>query len=426
LNRIGGTANDAFNGLLELSGFIYVGGRTNSTDVDLQQEPAGPPFDPYTPAFATNSGGYDALIGRAAITGSAWRASYYGGNGVDLINCVSAFLDGVFLYGSTTSDDDSLPTTNIGNGSFIDQTHNGGDTPPLDIFFATFDGVLQELLFGTYIGGARNDYLGDTGDPRGANHMFSNSSNLWLGTTVHSGNESTISPGVIGGFEGGPSFDPDKQSPDSESNDVHLIFRLGGVATQITLEKAVQGGTATPDDFDLNLTGVDGTHDTGVDYDNGTSVGVAAGVQYTVADGAGPGGYLQTTVVCIDDETLMNVGHPVTLVIGQQVTCTVTNVVFTPTPTDTPTNTPTNTLTNTPTNTPTDTPTNTPTSTTTNTPTNTPTNTLTNTPTNTPTITPTPEDVDLYEVPTLSGVGMTVMLLLLMGIAVTFLVRSRR
>jgi hypothetical protein len=29
-------------------------------------------------------------------------------------------------------------------------------------------------------------------------------------------------------------------------------------------------------------------------------------------------------------------------------------------------------------------------------------------------------------VPTLSGVGMTVMLLLLMGIAVTFLVRSRR
>ena len=41
-------------------------------------------------------------------------------------------------------------------------------------------------------------------------------------------------------------------------------------------------------------------------------------------------------------------------------------------------------------------------------------------------MTPTGGPVDLYEVPTLSGVGMTVMLLLLMGIALTFLVRSRR
>jgi hypothetical protein len=105
----------------------------------------------------------------------------------------------------------------------------------------------------------------------------------------------------------------------------------------------------------------------------------------------------------------MNVGHPVTLVIGQQVTCTVTNVAFTPTPTNTPTNTPTDTSTNTPTNTPTNTSTNTP----------------TGTPSNTPTVTPTGEP-GLYEIPTLSGVGMTVMLLLLMGVAVAFLVRSRR
>ena len=36
LNRIGGDGNDGFHGMLELSGFLYVGGRTSSTNVDLE------------------------------------------------------------------------------------------------------------------------------------------------------------------------------------------------------------------------------------------------------------------------------------------------------------------------------------------------------------------------------------------------------
>ena len=127
-------------------------------------------------------------------------------------------------------DDDSLPTSNVGIGTFFDATHNGGGTPlPLDMFFATFSNQLDDFLFGTYIGGAENDYLGDTGDPRGANHLFANSGNLWLGTTTHSGNGSAISPTSVG-LTG---FDPDKTPPDSNTSDVHLIFRLGGVGTTV-------------------------------------------------------------------------------------------------------------------------------------------------------------------------------------------------
>jgi hypothetical protein len=481
LNLIGGNNHDEFNGLLSLSGFLYAAGRTDSTNIDLEVNDG--PFTPDSnPDLSTNAGGFDALVGRIPLAGNAWRGTYYGGTGDDLVNSVAAFLDGVFLFGSTTSTDDSLPTSNIGAGTFIDATHNEGDTPPFDIFFATFNGALDNFLFGTYIGGPRNDYLGETGTPRGANHIFSNSSNLWVGTTIHSGNPpSSINPDVIGGFEGGSPFDATKDNPDDADTDVHLIFRLGGVSTQLTLVKVVQGGSATPDDFQLNLQGVDGTHDSGVDYPNQHQQGVQAGVPYTVSDGPGPGGYNQVSVVCLDDDGGANLGHPVTLVIGQQATCTVTNVVFTPTPTNTPTSTPTNTPTNTPTATPTNTPTNTPTATPTNTPTNTPTATATATPTNTPTNTPTAtatatptntptstptatptntrtntptstptntptntstatptstptntptvtptDEPEMYEVPTLSGVGMTLMLLALMGVALAFLARSRR
>ena len=98
--------------------------------------------------------------------------------------------------------------------------------------------MLDDFLFGTYIGGASNDYLGDTGDPRGANHLFANSGNLWLGTTTHSGNGSAISPPSVGG--GG--FDPDKTPPDTAANDVHLIFRLGGVANHDHPPKGGPGG----------------------------------------------------------------------------------------------------------------------------------------------------------------------------------------
>ena len=125
LNRIGGDGNDGFHGMLELSGFLYVGGRTSSTNVDLESpDDAG-----FTPTFAANAGGTDGLLGRVPLSGGAWRATYYGGTGDEVINCLAPFLEGVFVFGTTASDDDSLPTSNVGIGTFFDATHNGGGTP---------------------------------------------------------------------------------------------------------------------------------------------------------------------------------------------------------------------------------------------------------------------------------------------------------
>lgn len=106
-----------------------------------------------------------------------------------------------------------------------------------------------------------------------------------------------------------------------------------------------------------------------------------------------------------------------------------------PTATATPTETPTPTATATPTATNTPTSTVTATATPTNTATATPTNTATatatatNTPTSVPTVTNTPTLAptagDLYEIPTLSGVGMGLLVLLLAGVAALYLVRYR-
>jgi hypothetical protein len=77
-------------------------------------------------------------------------------------------------------------------------------------------------------------------------------------------------------------------------------------------------------------------------------------------------------------------------------------------------------------------PTGVPTSTATHTPTTTPTNTATNTPTNTATNTPTSTATATIVVappapaiPTVSGVGAVLMALLLMGVAVAYLIRTR-
>ena len=198
LNRFGGDGNDGFHGMLELSGFLYVGGRTSSTNVDLEApDDAGlhsrPPFN-------ANSGGTDGLLGRVPLVGGAWRATYYGGTGDEVINCLAPFLEGVFIFGTTASDDDSLPVTNIGS-RHLRRPHPQRWRPPVALghLLRHLQQPLDDFLFGTYIGGASNDYLGDTGDPRGANHLFSNSANLWLGTTVHSGNATPITPTSIGG-----------------------------------------------------------------------------------------------------------------------------------------------------------------------------------------------------------------------------------
>ena len=80
----------------------------------------------------------------------------------------SPFLEGVFLFGSTTSAGNApagpfptpapagFPTINLGSGTFFDATENGG----IDIFFAALGGELDRLVFSTFIGGAQQRLSG--------------------------------------------------------------------------------------------------------------------------------------------------------------------------------------------------------------------------------------------------------------------------
>lgn len=87
---------------------------------------------------------------------------------------------------------------------------------------------------------------------------------------------------------------------------------------KITVVKEVDndnGGSASPGDFQLYLDG------------SPVASGAASYVEpgtYTVTEDVIEG-YEQSSIICRDDDTGANVGHPVTVAEGQEVTCTVTN-----------------------------------------------------------------------------------------------------
>jgi len=94
----------------------------------------------------------------------------------------------------------------------------------------------------------------------------------------------------------------------------------------LVLIKRVINGTALPSDFELTLTGTDGTHDSGVTYFSGAQPPVLSGVSYTLSELAGQvPNYIDDGVACTDDVGGSAVTHPLTLNAGQSVTCTQTN-----------------------------------------------------------------------------------------------------
>jgi len=99
----------------------------------------------------------------------------------------------------------------------------------------------------------------------------------------------------------------------------------------LTLMKRVNGGSALPADFALTLTGIDGTHDSGVDYMSGDTPTVQVGVAYTLSELADQvPDYVDGGVVCTDDSDSSQLAHPVTLSAGQSATCTQTNTFTLP------------------------------------------------------------------------------------------------
>jgi hypothetical protein len=215
LDEIGGTNDDYINDCELVGSTIYFTGTVGSG------------FPTSSGSFDTShNGGTDAIVGKVSDVGgsSSYRATYYGGDsneiggGIRLVTQVDC--DGnantfLLVFGTSNTSGSGLPTLNINNEPFFDSSNNGG----LDIFFAGFKGDLTgPLVYGTLIGGQYNDYLGDTGKPRGANHLWTQGANVYCGTTVHS---QTITPNILG--NGG--FDTSKTNfSDPEFDDTHVIF----------------------------------------------------------------------------------------------------------------------------------------------------------------------------------------------------------
>ena len=231
--------------------FLYIGGVTDSNDIHVVET-----VDSLEAGSLnlTKSGGTDGWIAKIPIDGSTgditadWYAKYFGGNGNDTINTINIpFSKGAFLFGTTESTD--LVTLNsAGNitGTASDADPGGTfysnslSTPvdanqDRDFYFAVVDFQLDELVYTTYAGGDRNDYLGQTGVARGANHVYvrSDTKALWVATTGHS-QQDTITPDFIGKPNAVPAisdilavFDGEKTATPTQGNDYHVILKMG-------------------------------------------------------------------------------------------------------------------------------------------------------------------------------------------------------
>ena len=178
----------------------WVAGNTASTDLP-----------------GTAGGVNDSFLSFIPINGSAgpgFQSSYNGGAGNEITGGIGydAFRDRVFVFGTTTG---SFPTTDTAPTSiYFDNTFGGGT---YDIFIATFTGNVAIRDYATYIGGAGNDYLGNTGVLLGTGHVTYSAATdqVYLATTVHS----SLPANVIGA--GIPGYDLIKSNA---GNDVHVIF----------------------------------------------------------------------------------------------------------------------------------------------------------------------------------------------------------
>ena len=162
----------------------------------------------------------DVIVGKCFRGGGSgsYKATFYGtsgadlGNGIRLVSSIGCNTDPItYIMVFGTVNGSGLPTVNINSESFYNSSRPGG----IDIFYSGFNSQLNTLAYGTYIGGSGNDYLGATGDPRGANHLWVNGVNVYVGTTIHS---NSFTPNLlVNGFD---------LTRSAGSNDAHIIFSI--------------------------------------------------------------------------------------------------------------------------------------------------------------------------------------------------------
>jgi hypothetical protein len=213
LDEVGGGQDDKINDLVIKGTSLFWTGI------------AGSGFPTASGAYdVSHNGGTDAIVGSVSEVGGSgsWRATYFGGSGNDLgsgiqrveqTKCDGSVEGFLLVFGTCEA---GIPTKNINGDPFFDATNNGG----LDMFFAGFDDDVTALQYATNIGGQYNDYLGDTGEPRGGNHLWVKGANIYVGTTTHSASHS---PTIVGntGFDKGKT-----NNANPTSDDTHVLFSI--------------------------------------------------------------------------------------------------------------------------------------------------------------------------------------------------------
>ena len=210
LDKIGGSGNDRINDVEIVGNTLFWTGSASS----------GFPVSASGVYDITHNGSTDVVVGKVDQAGGAgtYGATFYGtasadiGNGIRLVTQTDCEgNETVFLLVFGTVGGAGLPVLNINGEPFYQATNMGG----IDMFFAGFTNTLSTLLYGTYMGGSDNDYLGETGVPKGSNHLWVNNANVYLGTTTHS---ATHAPTLVAG-----GFDLSKTNG---NNDSHIILTI--------------------------------------------------------------------------------------------------------------------------------------------------------------------------------------------------------
>ncbi len=214
LSFLGGSGNEGTLGsntavavVAANNSYFWVAGNTASSDVPGT-----------TGGLQTTNGGgnFDIFMSRVPLNGSVgsgFQSTYLGGSTEDNVGGIAydSVKDRIFVYGTTSGSFPTMDTSPTAN--YFDNTHGGGT----DIFLSTTTSDLTTLDYSTYIGGSRNDYLGQTGDLIGQGQVYySPQTDLtYLATTVHSSN---LPSSVIGTP---PGKDTNKSNG---TNDTHIVL----------------------------------------------------------------------------------------------------------------------------------------------------------------------------------------------------------